>query len=52
MTANGDIYLDRYSGWYSVRQEAYFDESETTIGEDGVRFAHVDCESGQPWTPP
>ena len=26
-----------YAGWYSVRQEAYFDESETTVGEDGVR---------------
>jgi methionyl-tRNA synthetase len=37
MDAAGDIYLDRYSGWYSVRQEAYFDESETTVGEDGVR---------------
>ncbi|MFK0687958.1 methionine--tRNA ligase [Mesorhizobium sp. IMUNJ 23033] len=37
MAANGDIYLDRYSGWYSVRQEAYFDEGETTLGEDGVR---------------
>ena len=37
MAANGDIYLDRYSGWYSVRQEAYFDEKETTVGEDGVR---------------
>ncbi|TIO20379.1 MAG: methionine--tRNA ligase, partial [Mesorhizobium sp.] len=37
MAANGDIYLDRYSGWYSVRQEAYFDESETTLGDDGVR---------------
>ncbi|KPB01334.1 methionine--tRNA ligase [Ahrensia marina] len=37
MEANGDIYLDTYGGWYSVRQEAYFDESETTIGEDGVR---------------
>lgn len=37
MAANGDIYLDRYSGWYSVRQEAYFDEDETTVGEDGVR---------------
>jgi len=37
MAANGDIYLDRYSGWYSVRQEAYFDEKETAVGEDGVR---------------
>jgi methionyl-tRNA synthetase len=37
MAANGDIYLDKYSGWYSVRQEGFFDESETTVGEDGVR---------------
>ncbi|MCO5163516.1 MAG: methionine--tRNA ligase [Mesorhizobium sp.] len=37
MADNGDIYLDRYSGWYSVRQEAYFDEDETTVGDDGVR---------------
>jgi methionyl-tRNA synthetase len=37
MAANGDIYLGRYSGWYSVRQEAFFDEKETTLGDDGVR---------------
>src|SRR5690606_21791422 len=37
MAANGDIYLDSYSGWYSVRQEAFFDEKETTVGDDGVR---------------
>ncbi|MCO6186068.1 methionine--tRNA ligase [Rhizobium sp. L1K21] len=37
MAENGDIYLDSYSGWYSVRQEAFFDEKETTVGEDGVR---------------
>lgn len=37
MVENGDIYLDSYSGWYSVRQEAFFDEKETTLGEDGVR---------------
>jgi methionyl-tRNA synthetase len=37
MAGNGDIYLDRYTGWYSVRQEAYFDEKETTVGEDGIR---------------
>ena len=24
----GDIYLDNYAGWYSVRDEAYYDESE------------------------
>ena len=37
MEANGDIYLDKYSGWYSVRQEQFFDEKETTVGTDGVR---------------
>ena len=37
MEAAGDIYLNTYGGWYSVRQEAYFDEAETTVGEDGVR---------------
>jgi methionyl-tRNA synthetase len=37
MDKAGDIYLDRYTGWYSVRQEAYFDEEETRIGGDGVR---------------
>jgi methionyl-tRNA synthetase len=37
MQAAGDIYLGKYAGWYSVRQEAYFDEKETTVGDDGVR---------------
>lgn len=37
MEANGDIYLDTYGGWYSVRQEAYFEEGETTVDDDGVR---------------
>jgi methionyl-tRNA synthetase len=38
MEAAGDIYLSKYSGWYSVRDEAYYDASETTLGEDGVRL--------------
>jgi len=37
MAANGDIYLDSYAGWYSVRDEAYYAEDETTVGEDKVR---------------
>jgi methionyl-tRNA synthetase len=37
MEANGDIYLDSYAGWYSVRQEAFFDEKETTVRLDGTR---------------
>ena len=37
MVKNGDIYLDSYAGWYSVRDEAYYAEDETTVGEDKVR---------------
>ena len=37
MAANGDIYLDKYAGWYSVRDEAFYGANETTQGEDGVR---------------
>ena len=37
MEANGDIYLDTYGGWYSIRQEAYIDEEETEVDENGVR---------------
>ncbi|HEX7791228.1 MAG TPA: methionine--tRNA ligase [Afipia sp.] len=37
MAASGDIYLDSYAGWYSVRDEAYYAEDETTVGEDKVR---------------
>ncbi|EAQ30205.1 methionine--tRNA ligase [Erythrobacter sp. NAP1] len=33
MEAAGDLYLDRYEGWYSVRDEAYYDESELVEGE-------------------
>ena len=39
MAARGDIYLDTYSGWYSVRDEAYFDESELTLDAEGRRLA-------------
>ncbi len=38
MEAAGDIYLDKYSGWYSVRDEAYYDEDETRLDEKGVRI--------------
>jgi len=37
MAANGDIYLSKYAGWYSVRDEAYYAESETVVGEDKMR---------------
>jgi methionyl-tRNA synthetase len=34
---NGDIFLKNYAGWYSVRDEAFYTEKETTVGPDGVR---------------
>jgi len=37
MQQNDDIYIDAYSGWYSVRDEAYYAEEETVLGEDNVR---------------
>ena len=36
LEANGDLYLDRYEGWYSVRDEAFYDESELS-GEGDER---------------
>jgi methionyl-tRNA synthetase len=37
MADNGDIYLSSYAGWYSVRDEAYYAEDETVVGDDGVQ---------------
>ena len=37
MQKNGDIYLSKYAGWYSVRDEAYYDESETRLDQHGTR---------------
>jgi len=39
MQANGDIYLDKYAGWYSVRDEAYYAEDELKEGPDGTRLS-------------
>jgi methionyl-tRNA synthetase len=39
MEANGDLYLSRYEGWYSVRDEAYYDESEVVLGEGGEKLS-------------
>ena len=38
MAANGDIYKGGYAGWYSVRDEAYYQENETETRDDGVRY--------------
>ena len=34
LVASGDIYLDKYSGWYSVSDEAYYDEDEIEVIND------------------
>jgi methionyl-tRNA synthetase len=39
MEAAGDLYLDRYEGWYSVRDEAFYDESELVEGEGGDKLS-------------
>ena len=45
MENNGDIYLDKYAGWYSVRDEAYYAENETEARPDGTR---VNTKTGTP----
>ncbi|MDB5691736.1 MAG: methionine--tRNA ligase [Alphaproteobacteria bacterium] len=39
MAENGDIYLGRYEGWYSVRDEAYYDEKELVVAETGEKLS-------------
>jgi methionyl-tRNA synthetase len=39
MAEAGDIYLSKYPGWYSVRDEAFFDEVELAKGADGKYVA-------------
>ncbi len=42
MERAGDIFKKKYGGWYSVRQEAYFKETETEV-RDGIR---VETQNG------
>lgn len=39
MEAAGDLYTAKYQGWYSIRDEAYYDESELTLGEAGDKLS-------------
>jgi methionyl-tRNA synthetase len=39
MAKAGDIYLSKYPGWYSIRDEAFFDESDLSVASDGTRLA-------------
>ncbi|MSO85857.1 MAG: methionine--tRNA ligase, partial [Rhodospirillales bacterium] len=36
---NGHIVLGAYKGWYAVRDEAFYDESELATGSDGTKLA-------------
>ena len=44
LVKSGDIYLDKYSGWYSVSDEAYYDEEEIE-DKNGKKFSKT---SGSP----
>ncbi len=39
MADRGDIYLGRYEGWYSVRDEAYYDEKELIEADSGEKLS-------------
>jgi methionyl-tRNA synthetase len=39
MADAGDLYLDRYEGWYSVRDEAFYEEKELVEGEGGEKLS-------------
>ena len=39
MEARGDLYLGRYEGWYSVRDEAYYDEEELVVADSGEKLS-------------
>ena len=36
LNKSGDIYLDKYSGWYSISDEAYYNEDEI-VEENGIK---------------
>ncbi|HTV87631.1 MAG TPA: methionine--tRNA ligase [Stellaceae bacterium] len=40
----GEIYLGRFAGWYCVRDEAFYDESELIAGANGGRLAPTGAE--------
>jgi methionyl-tRNA synthetase len=39
MADKGDLYVGRYEGWYSVRDEAYYDEKELVTADSGERLS-------------
>jgi len=41
---SGNIYLGSYSGWYAVRDEAFYGEDELTPGPNGKKIAPTGAE--------
>ena len=39
MADKGDMYLGRYEGWYSVRDEAFYDADEVSDGASGEKLS-------------
>ena len=37
---NDDIYLSKYSGWYSVSDEAFYNEDEI-VEKNGIKIADI-----------
>ncbi|MGI4880116.1 MAG: methionine--tRNA ligase [Janthinobacterium lividum] len=52
LAAAGDIYLDRYEGWYSVRDEAYYEPGELVDADDAAGVQLKLSPQGTPveWT--
>ncbi len=52
LEANGDLYLGRYEGWYSVRDEAYYEADELVEAEDASGVVVKLSPQGTPveWT--
>lgn len=44
MKDSGDIYLGKYSGWYAVRDEAFYGEDELKEGPNGQKIAPSGAE--------
>ena len=40
LVQSGDIYLDKYKGWYSVSDEAYYDDDEIEE-KDGLKISKL-----------
>jgi methionyl-tRNA synthetase len=49
LAARGEIYLGKYAGWYSVRDEAFFAEKELIKGPDGKLLAPTGTGAEVEW---